>query len=118
MLAIPPADRPLDDDAAGVLAGLRRCGDLDAYVSTEVCAGERDVRLVVCRDHPFVRAELLCGEDPDGPPCWSAVLVGRTDRCVWRGPARGCPAAVVVRFVDDLLRLDPESLSRRYERVG
>lgn len=119
MLVIPPTDLPLDDVVFQVLTHLQSFGDLYAYVDSESYAGDEDIRVVACRDHPVVSVELLCCTPADAPPpSWYAVRMAREERCVWRGPDRDAPVVHVVRFIDDLLRMDPPSLTDRYEPLG
>lgn len=119
MLAIPPFDVPLDDAALGVLTQLRSSGDLRAYVCADSCVGDEDIRLVVCLDPPVVSVELLCCPRAAAPPpCWHAVRMTGEERCVWRGPDRGDPVVHVVRFIEELLRMDSSALTDRYGRLG
>ncbi len=119
MLAIPPADFALDDFAMSLLDRLRLFGDVQVYVIAESCGGECDPRLGICRDHPAVTVELLCDQEGElPPPHWHAVRVAGDERCVWRGPHRGCDPTQVVQFIDDLLRMHPRALTERYRLLG
>lgn len=118
MLVIPPAGSPSAPVPADLLSRLRCCGDLDVHVVVDVLAGERDVRLTVHRDHPPVTVELLCEPDDGASRVWHAVRIARDGRCVWRGPHPDRGVGALLRFIDDLLRLQPGELARRYRDLG
>jgi hypothetical protein len=119
VLAIPPTDSLPDEFVRHLMDRLQACGDLRVDVISDTCAGERDVRLAISRDHRAVTVELLCDQDRQTPLShWHAARVVEGTRCVWRGPRRDCNPDRVLTFIDNLLSAQPTSLSEQYLPLG
>lgn len=113
-----PAPPPDDDEQLEVIrAELQRRG-WDARAVRFTVVGDVDVRLDVERPG-FPAVELLgaCGSLSCGDR-WHAVRVTQEDRVVWCGPARGCPQAELIAFVEELVLHDEAQLAGRYTRLG
>jgi hypothetical protein len=103
--------------------GLQELGEelqrrWDARLVRCHAGGELDVRLEVSR--PGGPAVELLGPWADAP-CgdrWQAVRITPDGRVVWCGPSRSCSRAELTRFVEELLRRDPEQLAERYTPLG
>lgn len=105
-------------DLEAACAELVRRGRRARLVVSDLC-GEPEARLVV--RSPFAAREVeLLG------PCatvrltgqWYAVRVGEQDRTIWRGPARPCPLATLVDFVETLLCRSERLAAARYQPMG
>jgi hypothetical protein len=123
LVPVRPVSVPSESDSssavlAAVVVDLAALG-LHARVLTEWVAGEPDVRLQVWQDEGTATGELLCPA-PGGkwPAHLDAVRIRDDDREVWRIPHTCCAAADIVRFLCDLLLVDPPALRQRYSMLG
>lgn len=128
MTALSPAASPTAEASRGQADPrlVTVAEDLDtlqiqtAVVTATIC-GEKDVRVRVWRDDAEVMVELLwCCPDEPWPAQLNAVRIlgDFRFRTVWRHPSARQRPAQVVRFLADLLLLDDEALSLRYDMVG
>jgi hypothetical protein len=90
----------------------------DARVVRRTVVGELDIRLRVTRAGTPAAELLDAWENRTCGDRWQAVLIAPHSRVVWCGPARPCPLAELVSFVEDLLRLDRSELSGRWTALG
>ena len=107
-----------DQRLAALLADLGALG-LHGRVLTEWITDEQDVRLQAWRDGSGVTVELLwCRDDAPPPAHLDVVRIAGEKRQVWRSPNNRCLTVQVVRFLYDLLLLEEDTLSKRYQLLG